>query len=233
MIGFSFIRHHHPDSRPASLARKYLTFFKTFTFPPFKIMAKGLFIVIEGIDGTGKSTQARRLGEWFAAKGREVVLSREPTDGPWGKKLRESAATGRLSPEDELECFLKDRRQHVEEKIAPALAAGKVVILDRYYFSTMAYQGARGFDPAEIRRLNEEFAPVPDLLLILDLDVNTAHQRIGHRGDSTNEFEQKENLERCREIFLSLKDEPFVRVVDSTGNLNDVSARIREIVGQF
>src|SRR5687767_11083693 len=115
------------------------------------IMQRGLFIVIEGIDGTGKSTQAKRLGEWFLAQGREVVLSREPTDGPWGKKLRDSAATGRLSPQDELQYFLNDRREHVEEKIQPALAGGKVVILDRYYFSTMAYQGARGFDPAEIR----------------------------------------------------------------------------------
>lgn len=190
----------------------------------------GFFIVIEGIDGTGKSTQARRLGEWFESRGREVVLSREPTDGPWGKKLRESAATGRLSPEDELQYFLNDRRQHVEEKIAPALADGKVVILDRYYFSTMAYQGARGFDPAEIRRMNEEFAPVPDLLLILDLDVDTAHRRIGVRGDATNEFEQRESLERCREIFLSLKDEPFARVIDSNGSLDEVSERIRQIV---
>jgi dTMP kinase len=193
-------------------------------------MQPGLFIVIEGIDGTGKSTQAKRLGAWFVSQGREVVLSREPTDGPWGKKLRESAATGRLAPEDELQYFLNDRRQHVEEKIIPALAEGKVVILDRYYFSTMAYQGARGFDPAEIRRLNEEFAPVPDLLLILDLDVDTAHQRIGHRGDSTNEFEKKESLERCREIFLSLKDESFVRVIDSAGDLDDVSERIHCIV---
>jgi dTMP kinase len=194
---------------------------------------RGLFIVLEGIDGTGKSTQARRLGEWFESQGREVVLSREPTDGPWGKKLRESGATGRLSPQDELQYFLNDRRQHVEEKIAPALAAGKVVILDRYYFSTMAYQGARGFDPAEIRRMNEEFAPVPDLLLILDLDVDTAHDRIGHRGDSTNEFEKHESLTRCREIFLSLKDEPFVRVIDSNAPLDEVGARIRSEVENF
>ena len=187
---------------------------------------KGLLIAIEGIDGTGKSTQARRLGEWFVSQGREVVLSREPTDGPWGKKLRESAATGRLSPQDELQYFLNDRRQHVTEVIIPALAAGKVVILDRYYFSTMAYQGARGFDPVEIRRLNEEFAPAPDLLVILDLDVDTAHQRIGIRGDTTNEFEQRESLERCRTIFLSLKDEPFARVIDSKGTLDEVSQRI-------
>ena len=189
----------------------------------------GHLIILEGIDGTGKSTQAKRLGAWFEARGREFVLGREPTDGPWGRKLRESAATGRLSPEDELEYFLKDRRQHVEEVIQPALDAGKVVILDRYYFSTMAYQGARGFDPAEIRRKNEEFAPRPDLLVILDLDVETALERIGSRGDTANEFEKRESLQRCREIFLSLADEPFARVVDSGSSLDDVAAAIREI----
>jgi dTMP kinase len=185
-----------------------------------------MFIVLEGIDGTGKSTQARRLGEWFKAQGREVVLSREPTDGPWGRKLRESAASGRLSPDDELRYFLNDRRQHVDEVIAPALAAGKVVILDRYYFSTMAYQGARGFDPREIRRLNEEFAPVPDLLIILDLPVEEAHRRIGGRGDTANEFEKLESLVCCREIFLSLTNESFVRVIPSTGTLDEVHAAI-------
>lgn len=200
-----------------------------FTIP---VKPGGLLIVLEGIDGTGKSTQAKRLGEWFISQGREVVLSREPTSGPWGRKLRETAATGRLSPEDELQYFLNDRRQHVEELITPSLAAGKVVILDRYYFSTMAYQGARGFDPTEIRRKNEAFAPAPDLLLIMDLDVDTSLERIGARGDTANEFEKRENLERCREIFLSIKGEPFVRVIDSSGSLDDVSLRIREVVGK-
>lgn len=193
-------------------------------------MPRGLFIVIEGIDGTGKSTQARRLGEWLASQGREVVLSREPTAGPWGQKVRESAATGRLSREDELEYFLNDRREHVAELIAPSLAAGKIVVLDRYYFSTMAYQGARGFDPAEIRRKNEEFAPVPDLLLIMDLAVDAALERIGARGDTANEFEKRENLERCREIFLSLKDESFARVINTCGTLDEVAERVREAV---
>jgi dTMP kinase len=187
-----------------------------------------LFIVIEGIDGTGKSTQARLLAEWLRANGRETVVSREPTDGPWGRKLRESAATGRLSPQEELDYFLKDRREHVETLIAPALAAGKVVVLDRYYFSTMAYQGCRGFDPEEIRRRNEEFAPRPDLLLILDLEVDDALARIGSRGDSANEFERRDSLQRCREIFLALRDEPFVRVIDSSGPLEEVSVRIRQ-----
>jgi dTMP kinase len=193
-------------------------------------MSQGLFIVIEGIDGTGKSTQSKRLAEWFRSRGREVVLSREPTDGPWGKKLRESATTGRLSAEEELECFLNDRREHVEMSIKPALAEGKVVILDRYYFSTMAYQGARGFDPGEIRLRNEAFAPQPDLLLILDLSVESAHGRIGARGDTANEFEQRDTLSRCREIFLSLRDEPFACVIDAEPSLNVVTADILSVV---
>jgi dTMP kinase len=193
-------------------------------------MSQGLFIVIEGIDGTGKSTQSKRLAEWFRSRGREVVLSREPTDGPWGKKLRESATTGRLSAEEELECFLNDRREHVEMSIKPALAEGKVVILDRYYFSTMAYQGARGFDPGEIRLRNEAFAPQPDLLLILDLSVESAHGRIGARGDTANEFEQRDTLTRCQEIFLSLRDEPFACVIDAEPSLNEVTADILSVV---
>ena len=197
--------------------------------PATLLMNHGLFIVLEGIDGTGKSTQTRLLADWFRQRGREVVASREPTDGPWGAKLRATAATGRLPAEDELQLLLRDRREHVEQLIAPALAAGKVVILDRYYFSTMAYQGSRGLDPAEIRRVNEAFAPRPDLLFILDLDVESALSRIGGRGDTANEFEKSESLAKCRDIFLSLADEPFVHLVPSTGGLDAVQARLREI----
>lgn len=196
-------------------------------------MKNGLFIVIEGIDGTGKSTQAKRLADWFQSQGRDVILSFEPTNGPWGTKVRESAITGRLSPEEELQCFLNDRRQHVEETISPALVNGKVVILDRYYFSTMAYQGARGFDPIEIRKQNEAFSPVPDLLLILDLDVDQALARIGARGDIANEFEKRSNLEFCRNTFLSLSDEPFVRVISAASTPDEVSTRIIAAVKNF
>lgn len=186
-----------------------------------------MFIVLEGIDGTGKSTQCRLLAEWFVEHGREVVTSHEPTDGPWGRRLRETAATGRLTADEELDLFLRDRRQHVEEIIEPALQAGKVVILDRYYFSTMAYQGARGIDPAEIRLKNEDFAPIPDHLFILDLDVDTALQRIGSRGDTANEFEKRGALQRCRDIFRSLHHEPFVHIVDASLPLEFVQEQIR------
>lgn len=189
-----------------------------------------MFIVIEGIDGTGKSTQATRLAEWYRGQGREVVLDFEPTRGPHGMKLRESFTAGRLAPEEELALFLADRREHVEQVIAPALAAGKIVILDRYYFSNMAYQGAIGFDPTAIRASNEEFAPLPDVLFILDLDIDTALARIGGRGDDTNEFEKREDLERCREIFLSLKNEPFVQVINAARSMEDVQEQLRFVV---
>jgi dTMP kinase len=178
--------------------------------PPYP----GFFVVIEGIDGAGKSTQAKRLGERLTARGEKVVLSREPTMGQWGKQLRASAQTGRLSIEEEVELFLKDRREHVNELILPRLREGCVVIVDRYYFSTAAYQGARGVDPQELIRRNEEFAPEPDLLVLFDLPVEDGLSRVRARGDKADHFEQVEQLRRVREIFLSI-DKPYLVKVDA------------------
>lgn len=191
---------------------------------------EGKLIVIEGIDGTGKSTQATMLAESLRKAGHEVIQSFEPTNGPWGRKLRESATTGRLSIEDELDYFLKDRRQHVDELINPTVERGGIVILDRYYFSSMAYQGARGIDPSEIRKKNEAFAPLPDILIILDLDVDIALNRIGVRDGEANEFEQRESLQFCRDLFLSLKNESFAHVVDTDASIEEVHARVIAIV---
>lgn len=187
---------------------------------------QGKLIVIEGIDGTGKSTQAHLLAEYLRSQNYEVIESHEPTNGPWGRKLRESATTGRLTIEDELEYFLKDRKQHVEELILPTTQRGGIVILDRYYFSSMAYQGYRGIDPKEIREKNETFAPTPDHLIILDLPVDIALERIGARDGSTNEFEKKEALQFCRDLFLSLSDEPFAHVVDTNQSIEQVQQEI-------
>ena len=194
---------------------------------------EGKLIVIEGIDGTGKSTQATMLAEALRKDGHEVVQSFEPTNGPWGRKLRESATTGRLSIEDELDYFLKDRRQHVEELITPTVERGGIDILDRYYFSSMAYQGARGIDPAEIREKNEAFAPKPDLLIILDLDVDIALNRIGVRDGEANEFEKRESLQFCRDLFLSLKSESFVHVIDTDASIEEVHEHVMQVVGSL
>jgi dTMP kinase len=174
----------------------------------------GFLLVIEGIDGAGKSTLARSLAAWLREQGRTVVVDREPTDGPHGRALRESAKTGRLSPEAELDLFLKDRREHVEQVIAPALSRGEVVILDRYYFSNAAYQGARGGDPAAIVAENETFAPVPDLVLLLDLGPATGHARIDARGGGLDDFEGAAYLAEVRRNFLAF-DRPFIRKLDA------------------
>lgn len=192
-------------------------------------MPKGLFIVFEGIDGAGKSTQCRLLLERLIAEGHTVHFDREPSDGIYGRQVRESATTGRLSPEQELELFHKDRKQHVDELILPAKARGEVVILDRYYFSTMAYQGQRGFDPQSLREQNEAFAPQPDLLFILDLPVEVSIQRIGARGEERTEFEKRESLEFCRKIYLGLSNEPFTHIIDCTQDIESIQQEIAQI----
>jgi dTMP kinase len=130
------------------------------------LIADGLFIVFEGIDGTGKSTQLHLLAEKLRQLDYAVVATREPTNGPYGKKIRELFVDrGAVSREEELELFIADRDQHVKEVIAPALEDGCVVVCDRYYLSTIAYQGANGMDPDIILAKNQDF-PAPDLAII-------------------------------------------------------------------
>ncbi len=189
----------------------------------------GFLLVLEGIDGSGKSTLARQLADWLRESGREVITSREPTDGPHGTALRQSAKTGRLSLEAELDLFLKDRAEHVAALISPALARGAVVILDRYYFSTAAYQGARGLDPQAIIDANETFAPVPDLVLLLDLDPGDGAARIQRRGDVLDDFEALDYQREVRRIFLAL-DRPFIRRIDAARSAEAVFADCRGLL---
>ena len=189
----------------------------------------GFLLVLEGIDGSGKSTLARQLAGWLRGRGREVVTSREPTDGPHGTALRQSARTGRLSLEAELDLFLKDRAEHVTTLISPALARGAVVILDRYYFSTAAYQGARGLDPQAIVAANEKFAPIPDLVLLLDLDPADGAARIRRRGDVPDDFEALDYQREVRRIFLAL-DRPFIRRIDAARSAAAVFADCRALL---
>ena len=177
----------------------------------------GRLIVIEGIDGVGKSTLARNIYLRLEHRGLPAVLTFEPTDGYWGKMLRRSfSAAGRLTSEEELELFLKDRQEHVRDVIRPSLDQGKIVVCDRYYFSTMAYQGARGLDPETIRETNEAFAPRPDLLLLLELDPDAALRRIKEgRGETPDNFEQLEYLKKVAGIFRDISF-PFIIRIDAS-----------------
>jgi dTMP kinase len=172
----------------------------------------GFLIAIEGIDGTGKTTQAHHLQEALQARKLAVIRTKEPTTGHWGQVLRDSALTGRLSIEEEIEAFINDRKEHVEQTIIPALREGKIVIIDRYYFSTAAYQGARGIDPEELIKKNEAFAPEPDLLVLLDIEPKAGLERIRTRGDRANLFEKTGTLRKARDIFLSIKKPYLVRI---------------------
>jgi dTMP kinase len=194
-------------------------------------MAKrGLLIAFEGIDGTGKSTQIAMLADYLSARGCEVVTTREPTDGPHGRKIRSMfASRHRLTPEEELGLFMADRREHVRELLAPALAAGKVVLTDRYYLSTAAYQGAVGFDPAAIVAANEEFAPRPDLVLLLTLTpAESVHRIKNFRGESLNDFESEAALAGVAAVFAGFTMS-YVARVDAAQSPAEVH---REIVAQ-
>jgi len=195
--------------------------------------ATPFLVVIEGIDGAGKTTLAALIAAELLRCGYSVVQGKEPTQGPYGRQLRESAATGRKDPSSELELLLLDRAEHVQHVIGPALQAGAMVILDRYYFSNAAYQGAEGLDPAQILTTNEMIAPAPDLVILLDVSPKVGLARITSRGDFPNQFEKEDTLERCRQIFLSI-DRPFIKVVDASASIDDVlAAAMRLVIAAF
>jgi dTMP kinase len=183
----------------------------------------GRLVVVEGIDGAGKSSVLKRLAMFCSSRGIAHTCSREPTDGPWGRKIRESARSGRLHLDEELELFLRDREQHVTELILPALERGEVVLLDRYYFSNAAYQGARGANPSQILEQNEHFAPAPDLVLLLDLDPREGRARITGRGDVPDDFEGLETLTRVRQLFLGMQ-RPSFRLLNAHLSAEEVAA---------
>jgi dTMP kinase len=174
----------------------------------------GLLVALEGIDGAGKTTQAGLLERFLQRLGLEVVRTKEPTTGPWGMKVRNSKFTQRLSEEEELDCFLKDRAEHVEQLIKPALARGAAVLVDRYYYSTVAYQGARGLDPQALLARNRAFAPKPHLVALFDLEPSAGLARIHTRGLGQDLFEGLDALTKCRAIFNSL-NEPHVAKLDA------------------
>ena len=197
----------------------------------------GMLIIFEGIDGTGKSTQVHLLSEALRKQGCEVVTTFEPTDGPFGKKIR-ALFTNRasLSRDEELALFMDDRRWHVKELITPALAAGKVVISDRYYFSTAAYQGAAGLDPERIIADNEIFAPVPDCVLLLEAPVTLGRRRIEEsRQEDPNDFEKEEGLRKVSAVFTTLQRD-YIQRIDATQSIEMVAQavweRVLPLVGQ-
>jgi dTMP kinase len=185
-----------------------------------------VFIVLEGIDGAGKSEQSHALAAWLRARGEDVVLTREPTGGAFGQRYRRFARGElELSPEEVLRCFVEDRREHTAKLVRPSLERGAVVVCDRYVASTLAYQGAQGIDREALRaRLDAERFPVPDRTLWLRLPVATALARLG--SSASERFERAE--------FLARVDAEYARLglveIDASGTRESVQAAIRRHV---
>jgi len=187
---------------------------------------KGILIVFEGTDGTGKSTQVHLLSKYLQDQGYPVVVTREPTEGQYGRKIRSLYMhRNACSREEELELFLADRREHVQQLLGPALAQGKLILCDRYFLSTAAYQGARGFDPETVLRMNQ-FAPDPDLALLFQAPLDTGLKRITTgRGEALNDFEQKDNLHQVAAIFASIK-RSYIQPIDASGSIEEVHHQV-------
>jgi dTMP kinase len=196
--------------------------------------SRGRLIALEGLDGVGKTTQARLLAQHLTGLGLPVLLTREPTDGPFGQQIRQILLHGRqgLAPAAELDLFLADRREHVRDVIRPALAEGNIVITDRYYFSSMAYQGALGLDPQEILRRHARFAPPPDLAILLHLPMAVVGHRLQQRGAPlSHSFEQFDYLAKVAALF-ELLETPSLFRVDGLGSEAQVHGRILALVEQ-
>ncbi|HIH72437.1 MAG: dTMP kinase [Thermococcaceae archaeon] len=198
-----------------------------------------IFIVLEGIDGAGKSTQAKLLAEWFEERGYEVVLTKEPTDTAFGKLIRRLVLTGgkegiidgaRISKEAEALLFAADRAEHVKKLIEPSLKAGKVVISDRYFYSSLAYQWARGLDLEWLINLNA-FAPRADLVILLDLPVKESIKRINGRSIKS-EFDKIVELQKkVRENYLKLAERfDEIRIVNALAPVEDIHKDIVALV---
>jgi dTMP kinase len=186
----------------------------------------GRLIVLEGIDGSGKTTQARALVRRLRRRGFKAAFFREPTRGRWGREIKRHARRAdSLTPEEELALFVKDRRENVSKNLRPALAAGRIVVLDRYYFSTIAYQGAKGIDPGRICRLNEAFAVKPDLVVFLDIDAGAGLGRIANRKTRDELFEREDYLVRVARLFAGFKGPRFVHI-DGRGDRRAIGRAI-------
>ena len=192
---------------------------------------RGVFICIEGIDASGKTTHARRLVENLRSKAFDAVYTTEPTSGEIGKIIRTNILQSQERVPSVIEAllFAVDRIEHVENMVKPALQEGKIVISDRYVYSSLAYQGAAGLDLKWIEEINK-FAIPPDLAIYIDIPAEVVFERLRREKSVMENFQTQCKV---REIYLKLVEDG--RLIPINGNRpgNEVEKDILEIVINF
>jgi dTMP kinase len=199
-----------------------------------------MFITFEGIDGVGKSTQLDLLETWLVAQGKEVIRTLEPGGTELGQEIRHLLLhrKGDVAPRAEALLYAADRAHHVATKIRPALALGKAVLSDRYFDSSVAYQGAaRELDVTQVRDISLWAVDnlLPDLTILLDLTAEQAIQRRNKTGVEPDRLEQEkvDFFERAREQYLELAKGPRFLVIDANLSVDAIQQQIRARVQEL
>ena len=197
----------------------------------------GFLFVLEGIDGSGKTCACKELLKRLTSDGYDVIHLREPTNqSQWGKEIRARSPKGELTPEEELELFIQDREWHVANRILPALKEGKVVLLDRYFFATGAYQSTvTNLSWEDILRRNREeiSAPEPDIVFILDVPAKIGLERAtGRTGKANLQFEKLDRLVKVRQAYLEIaeNDVGTFRIINAEQPLERMVDEIYDII---
>jgi len=195
----------------------------------------GKFIVIEGLDGSGKSAQVDLLADFLTQKGKEAILKNEPTtESEAGVKIRKILKGEiKAEPMERQKLFVQDRTEHLENKIIPALKEGKFVVCSRYAFSTIAYGYSDGLDENLLIEMNKDFL-LPDATIVIDVSPAECIKRIEKRGQAKELFEKEKKLIKVNEIYKKLP-EIFenIFIIDGEKPIEEVSEQIRNVVSKF
>ena len=185
-----------------------------------------MFIVFEGIDGSGKSSVIARLKDHLESRGRKVKITAEPTEGPVGKFV---SVTDDLNPEAEALLFTADRALHTEQ-VKKWMSEGYDVLCDRYFASTLAYQSAAGMDIDWLKSINSKAIVTPDVTILMDIDPEVSLKRVSQRGEMSR-FEKLDYLRKVRKAYLDIAREYNFRIVNADRDRDAVAEEVITIAG--